>query len=80
MTKSDIGKTLVEVAKRDFQAAQDALDGAKKADELANAEPDAAKKEQLNKLKDRFLRLSDSASTSTTTITSLGPSLHRSST
>ena len=80
MTKADVGQKLVEAVKGDFKVAQDALDGAKAVDDLANAETDTAKKVELMKLKERFIQLSDSASTNATVISSVGPAFTRSST
>ena len=78
--KIDIGPKLVEAVKGDFKVAQEALDGAKAADDLARSETDTTKKDELMKLKERFIKLSDAASTNATVITSVGPAFTRSST
>jgi hypothetical protein len=80
MQKADIGQKLVEAVKGDFKVAQEALDGAKAVDDLVATETDTTKKQELMKLRERFIKLSDGASTNATVITSLGPAFTRSST
>lgn len=77
MSNAKIGQVIVESVKSDFQVAKDALDGAKVAEDLAVSETDPAKRQQLEDLKERFLKISDTASTNATTTSSIGPYLAR---
>ena len=64
---------------RDYELAQEALDGAKKADELLKKAPDEETRKGLLDLKDRFLKISDNASANASVTHSLGQSFIKSS-
>jgi hypothetical protein len=77
MAKPDY-KQLVEAIEGDFKVAQDALEGAKQADELIKKTEDAETRKELVSLKEKFLQISDKASTNATTTQSVGQSFIRS--
>ena len=60
-----------------FTVAQDALNGAKEAEALAEKAGDEATKQALRQLKEKFVSVSKQASTNATVTQSLGSSLIR---